>query len=463
MSGFLAEAFFIGVKEGVKVYVCIFIILSFFRNGERDYPVGPFFAGLIAVSLASFLVIAIHVTAEMRDIIVKMIGYVFGIFYLFSLGALYHASGTDILGPLKRVCSDKLFLIPFVFLLTCVYFIPDMAGASLYVGDMFSLAGDSLSVFFASIIGFLGALLFGRLISRRIQLGATRVFGLPQVFLLLALIKLIGGGVKGFAELSLIPSVQKGLMKLIHDAVHQMFLFVMVPDHLLLKVTTWNFIGIFFGDGTAVWLSLIVLLAPLFIFLKKHFTAEIGVPHDIGKGSMRRKFIKSVKDERFLKSIPVFIFAAFILSTWFMEKDESAAKLYNPEPVPLVAEKEKALILIRSPGKDLRDGKLHKFALNIKGEDVRILVMKKDDGTLCVCLDACEICPPEGYAQGEGHVICLYCMTPIAVETLGQPGGCNPIPLRTHLTDTHVLLDVSEILKRWNMVRTGKTREEINK
>jgi len=273
----------------------------------------------------------------------------------------------------------------------------------------------------------------------------------------------VTGGVRGFAELSLISSVQAGLIKLVHDMVHQTFLFIMVPDHTLLKTTTWNFIGFLFGNTMSLWLSLLIIIFPLIVFLKKHFTMDVSVPAGVTAGARRRIFIKSIRDERILKSLPLFLFVLIIFGAWFAQTGETTETLYNPSPKPLVASGGKAVIPLQGPAVDLRDGALHKFLLSINGEEVRLLVMKKSDGTLAVCLDACEICPPDGYGQGPGHVVCLYCKTPIPLDSLGTPGGCNPIPLRALVTDKDVQVEVSEIAEKWTKVKTGQTKETLSK
>jgi uncharacterized membrane protein len=463
MGQFTYEALFIGVKEGAKLSLCIFVILSFFRNQDLGYLRKAFFTALGVVSFISFFTVTSEVTLAVRDVIVKMIGYVFGVFYLLSLAALYHETVTDLLGPLRRVFGNRVFLAGLTFLLTALYFSPDMTGSSLYLADIFAMSGSSYRVFLVSGVGFFASLTILYVLLRRMRFNLKRIVGLPQLLLFLSLIKLIAGGVRGFAELSLIPAVQQGLMKLIHDMVHQTFLFIMVPDHPLLTVTTWDFIAVFFGDIVAMWLSLFIIVLPLAMFVRKHFSEEIQVPPEVSKSALRRKFIKAIRDERVLKSIPVFVFMVFILGTWFVQRTESVTRLYNPEPKPVVAEGGMVTIPIRSPAKDLLDGALHKFSVNIGVESVRFMVMKKPDGTLSVSLDACEICPPDGYAQGEGHVICLYCRTPIAVDTLGDEGGCNPIPLRALITEKEIKIEVSEISGKWNRVKTGETKEQVGR
>jgi hypothetical protein len=458
MSFFQGEVLLVGIKEGIKVSVGLFVVREFLRARDSKLLWRVILLSLAVTFLASFLCYRLPSTQSTAELITKAIGYVFGIFYLLSLVILYHYTGTELLGPLKKMLSTSL-VVPLVFFLSIVYFLPDLAGTVVYVKAEVAIK-ESIYPLLWAVAGFLIGVSTIKPLSR---LKISRFLELPQVFLLLALIKLVGGGIKGFAELSLIPSVQKGLMKFIHDIVHQTFVTIMVPDHPLLKVTTWNFIGILFGEKLTLWLSLFILILPLFLFLKRYLSADIHVPETITTGASRRLYIKRIRNERLLRSVPLAVFLLLVLFTWFSERGETISRLYNPEPVPLVVEEEKVIIPIKSPGADLRDGMLHKYSIDIDGEEVRVLIMQKPDGTLAVCLDACEICPPEGYAQGKEHLLCLYCRTPIPLDSLGKPGGCNPIPINALVTDREVQIPLKEIRKAWEAVRTGKTKERIKR
>ncbi len=464
MSQFAREALFIGIKEGLKLSFTLFLVLSYFRNSGLGGLKKFLSAAVLIVFAASLLLMTASAGAEVRDIVVKSIGYSFGLFYLFSLGALFHATGTDMLGPLSRLAQKNIVLVPLVFLLTFLYYVPDMAGSSLYVADLFFMSGRRILIFLLAGSGLVLSLLAFLFVVRRKHLRLpAALFGLPQVLLILALIKLTTGGVKGFTELSLIPSVQAGLVKLIHDVVHQTFVMVMVPDHPILTTTAWNFIGILFGKTVTLWLSLIILALPLLIFIKKHFSEQMPVPPELERGASRRMYIKSFRDTRLLKSIPVFAFLLVILTVWFVQKGDSKITLYNPDPKPVAADAGILTIPLHAPGNDLLDGNLHKFSLTVQGETYRLLIMKKPDGALSLCLDACEICQPEGYAQGREHIVCLYCKTPIPFETVGKPGGCNPIPLAALVTDKDVKVEVPEIERKWRTVNSAKNREITGK
>lgn len=84
------------------------------------------------------------------------------------------------------------------------------------------------------------------------------------------------------------------------------------------------------------------------------------------------------------------------------------------------------------------------------------MAVKKTDGTLSVCLDACEICPPDGYGQKGDSLVCIYCGTPIHLDSLGKPGGCNPIPLSASIEGGFVKIELDEVLKKWGFVKKGK-------
>lgn len=71
-------------------------------------------------------------------------------------------------------------------------------------------------------------------------------------------------------------------------------------------------------------------------------------------------------------------------------------------------------------------------------------------GKLTVDLDACAICKPDGYGQAEGSVICYYCKTLIPLETVGKPGGCNPVPIQFTEKADGVVIDGMTLINTWS-------------
>ena len=51
----------------------------------------------------------------------------------------------------------------------------------------------------------------------------------------------------------------------------------------------------------------------------------------------------------------------------------------------------------------------------------------------------------KGYAQKGEHLICKYCMTPIATSTVNNPGGCNPIPIPFSVQDGSIVIKLADL------------------
>ncbi|MDF1487868.1 DUF2318 domain-containing protein [Tessaracoccus caeni] len=98
---------------------------------------------------------------------------------------------------------------------------------------------------------------------------------------------------------------------------------------------------------------------------------------------------------------------------------------------------------------DLRlvsDGHLHRFAYpSSGGTEVRFIVIQKNPTSFGTGLDACEICGPSGYYERDGKVVCRECDVIMNTQTIGFPGGCNPIPIDYELTGNALLFQVDEL------------------
>jgi hypothetical protein len=337
---------------------------------------------------------------------------------------------------------------------SAAFFLPDY-GPFLFLNELSGLKEAVSLTYFSALTGFLIA---GGICLVTVRYASARFIGsffdIPQLLLFFALVKLFGGGAQGFAEISLIPSVQRGLMKFSHDFIHQTFVFLMVPDHPLLKTTVWNFIGIFFGPNIASWESLIVLLFFPLMFI--YYSLFKPLPEaESDSGAERRKLRHRILSQK-EKGPSDNRFCLYYFFAWFLRGRSASMPVYLQTGC-----RGQVMIPVNDPTMDLRDGTMHKFALSHKGHEIKLLVIIKPDNQLSVCLDACEICQPDGYGQREDHVVCLYCNTPIPISTLGNPGGCNPIPLSSSVDDRFIRIEMSEIVNKWEYVNSGKSKEAV--
>jgi uncharacterized membrane protein len=462
MSSFVIyEALAVGFKEGFKIGIVWLVFYAFLVSNDRKSLLKPFIAGLISVAVISLSLFFLPLSHMLKESMRNVVTTSFALFLLASVGALFNASGVKLFEPFKGCTKNEIFINVTVLCATIFFFLPDIAGSVLFVQELSILTEQGFTTFSSAIAGFLVAgLLFAAILKYVNLYFVGGYFDLPQILLFFALVKLLGGGAKGLTEISLIPSVQRGLMKFSHDVIHQMFVLLMVPDHPLLRTTVWNFIGVFFGPAIAYIESLLLLLLFPLMFVYYSLFNPLPEPEAL-TGAERRKKRHGILSDRRRKALPVAGFICIIFIVWFSQGGETVTQLYNPKPRPVVEDKGMVTIPLKDPTMDLMDGALHKFSLSYQGEEINVLIIRRSDNTLSVCLDACEICPPEGYAQREGHVVCIYCKTPIPIDTLGEQGGCNPIPLKAEVDEGFVKIDFNEIVKKWKYVKTGKSKEVI--
>lgn len=464
MSGiFVADALFTGAKEALAAGLTGFAVFHFMPEGARRPFLRIFSACLLIALAASPLVLIIPDRAGTGHLLSKLIGYQFLLLYMGAVLAVYHYSGVRLFPTGLSKMAPLWLAAPLMGILCLLFLAPDFAGSFLHLYNRALVLENPSGMALSTITGFLVVTLMFYILRRPIgSVSVSGFFGLPQLLLFLALVKLLFGGTRGLVEFSLVPFFQARVMKFVHDLVHHTFNILLVPDHPLLKLTIWNFIGFFFGPNFGLLVSLLLLLTPPIIFIKRLLGSPFPETGLSWTGAERRLFFSGILVERRKKAAVVACFIAVILAAWFVKGGEESINIYVPAAKPLVEDKGVVVIPLKDPTMDLRDGAIHKFALSTeKGERIGILVVSRSDGSLAVCLDACEICPPEGYGQQANTVICLYCATPITTDTLGKPGGCNPIPIKANISDVDIRIPMAEILLKWSDVKTGRTRENL--
>lgn len=463
----IPEALAISLREGIKVIIITILILSYLKEINQTRLNKAYFSGVIftlafSIGVSFFLV---SQGIDLRSELAKVIGLTFAFLFIGSIAALYQQYGVNLFGFLKGIIKLKRVQVLIVFLIPVVMFLPGFIGSILHINMVSIIKGMTLATYFSSALGLVLTALIGLVIaSVRWKVKVNSFFTPASLLLFFGIILLIGGGIKGFAEMSLMPAVRVSVTKLFHDLIHMFITFLLIPDHPLIAGRMWNTIGLIFTPGVAEAFTIVLLLLPPSIFLYKTMAEPLPAFEAKSKAEAR-KYLATIKSGRRKKALPSVIAMLAILFSWHTVRSEGFDRWYNPQPIPVVESEGHVLIPLTRPGMDLMDGRLHKFSFVHGDEIIRILVIKRPDGTLSVCLDACEICPPEGYAQRpkEGDLICIYCITPIPLMTVGSPGGCNPIPLKALVGAKEIMIESAEILRKYQDVKTGRTKESIHK
>lgn len=271
------------------------------------------------------------------------------------------------------------------------------------------LTGESpVKNFAGAMLGIALAAVFGYVFMR----GATRInlarfFRITSVVLVLLVIQLIANGFHEFFELGIIPTTDEVM----------------------------SFVGLLVRDDVSAGFIVIMLAALTFSVL---YDVLKTTPDLSGmKPAERRKVEYELLKEKYFKTGVGA--GVLILMVIIFYPVMTAASLYDPEPVEAVVENGTIVLPVSQ-----EDG-FYKFKY---GEsEVLMLVLGKN---LYVALDDCYICPPKGYAYDGETLVCLNCNAPIAPETVGTPGGCNPIAINYRVEGGNVVIDVEEIARKWD-------------
>lgn len=100
---------------------------------------------------------------------------------------------------------------------------------------------------------------------------------------------------------------------------------------------------------------------------------------------------------------------------------------------------------VRIPISELTDQSLHFYTADVNGTVVRFLVIHQMNGDYSTALDACQICGRNGYRQEGQNIICRNCGASIYVPSIGEHGGCNPIPVKSTVAGGEVIVDLSAL------------------
>jgi FTR1 family protein len=158
------------------------------------------------------------------------------------------------------------------------------------------------------------------------------------------------------------------------------------------------------------------------------------------QGAALRKARSSARRERFWMIASCTASCVFIVMI-------TAEFIYARETTALSAAVPVALDngAVRIPVAQVSGGNLHRFELNDAGTSVRFIVIEKADHTLATAFDACAICGTQGYYQKGPEVICRNCASAIVISTIGVAGGCNPIPLKSHIDGATLVIDAAAL------------------
>lgn len=104
--------------------------------------------------------------------------------------------------------------------------------------------------------------------------------------------------------------------------------------------------------------------------------------------------------------------------------------------------------VISVPFAGIAGGKAHFYTTSLNGSTLKFFVLRKQDGSYGVALDACNACyrAKLGYRDDGNQVICNNCGMAFQSGDVGVvTGGCNPIPLAHTITRDAITISAKDL------------------
>ena len=278
-----------------------------------------------------------------------------------------------------------------------------------------SLNSTELLSFMGTFLGVVAAVVFGVMfVKGSVRINLQKFFRVTTVILFFVAAQLVISGLHELSENGVLPS-SKTEMAIIGPIVrNDLFFFITI-----------------------------LALAALMVLFEVKRRQPGALPESPAE---RRKAIWSARRERlWMASVYASSFVFIVLVTAEFIYTKSVSALSPATEVTFVNGQ------LSIPLTQVQDGDLHRFAAQENGTTVRFWLYQKPDGKIATVLDACEICGAVGFYKGPNGVVCKNCAAPINPQSVGMPGGCNPVPLKAQVTSDAVIIQEADIAARSRM------------
>jgi hypothetical protein len=303
----------------------------------------------------------------------------------------------------------------------------------------------------AAALGALAAALWRRA-------GLARWLGPASVLSLLLALELAGIAATAVGAHTLPGALTATVSRVIHDAIHLLFVVAAVPDHAYLEDWAYQLILRFLEPSIHALVAAGIVAAPVAAAWRA-FARRPAAEAGAGARPPERRVARAAHVRQTWLGSVAFALAVALAAASLWTARAAEDELYDPLPEPVVDDGAGKIVVPLGGPLAGPDGRMRKWVYAAPGgRAVTFFTVRRPDGSLAVALDLCEICQPKGYAQmGAGYVFCKYCKTPIPASTVGQPGGCNPIPIAgAELSGAVLLVPRETVLAAWTRGTTER-------
>jgi uncharacterized membrane protein len=234
---------------------------------------------------------------------------------------------------------------------------------------------------------------------------------------------------------------------LIHELLHTIFILFLMPDHPFLSNFAYRAIFMLLQSSTSLHLATLGLIFVL-VWWGYRLWRQAPPEHQELSNAAQRRLKALFRRKMRIRSFILVLFISTAL--WSGVSSSQTSTLFDPQPQPILPNGKYFEIVLSSPMNDFSDGRLRKFIFSYRGKDIVFFVLKERN-IVVAALDMCEVCPPIGYGQdASGQIICKYCGAPISFGSIGEKGGCNPVPVSIKRRASSIQISLQELTDSYN-------------
>jgi high-affinity iron transporter len=415
----MLQAFIITLREGVEAALIVGIVFAYLGKIGRPELKRTVFQALGSAVAASVAVAVVIARTKFNSDIVEGWVMLAAAVFVISMIWFMHRAARTMKGSIEEKVAkytgaggvSKVGLFFFVFLLVLREGVE-----TVLILSAVTLNSTELLSFTGTLLGIAVAVVFGVLFIRgSVKINLQRFFRVTTVILYFVAFQLIVSGLHELSENGVLPSSPTE-MRLIGPIVrNDLFFFVTM-----------------------------LALAGLMMLLEYKRRAPVVLNDAASAADKRRAEWSQRREKMWMTAVVATSFVFIFLSTAEFIYAKSSTALSPTAAVTLVGSQ------VTLPTADVNDDKLHRYGVHLddgKGGsfEARFLLFKKPDGTIVSVADACQICGPVGFYIGDQGITCKMCASPLNAASMGQKGGCNPIPLKSTVGGGQVVIQAADL------------------
>ena len=413
----MLQAFIITLREGVEASLIIGIVFAYLTKiGRHELKKTVFVALGAAIAASVGVAILLSHLQFNQDIFegwVMLVAAGFVVSMIWFMHKTARSMKGEIEGRVSKLIGgeSRVGLFFFVFLLVLREGVETVA-----ILSAVSLNSTELLSFTGTVLGVAVSVVFGVLFIRgSVKINLQRFFRVTTVILYFVTFQLVVSGLHELSENGVLPS-STAEMRLIGPIVrNDLFFFVTM-----------------------------LALAGLMMLMEYRRRAPVMLAATATDADRRRLAWSQRREKMWMRAVVGTSFLFIFLSTAEFVYAKSTTALSPTASVTLVGDQ------VTVPAKDITDEKLHRYGVHVddangKSTEVRFLLFKKPDGKIVTVADACSICGPVGFYVGSQGITCKMCASPLNAASMGQAGGCNPIPLKSTVEGGMVTIAAADL------------------